>query len=57
MYKHTAYNLTTRETITCESSALLKKMVRYITHTNRAYGFNNNKWVFSHNGKISTKKW
>ena len=57
MYKHTAYNLITREVITCESSAFLKKMVRYITNSNRAYGFDNNKWVFSHNGRISTKKW
>ena len=56
MYKHTAYNLTTREVVTCDSSSLLKKMVRCITNANRAYGFNN-KWVFSHNGKISTKKW
>jgi hypothetical protein len=32
-------------------------MVRYITRTNRAHGINRNKWVFSHNGKISTKKW
>jgi hypothetical protein len=57
MYKHIAYNLTTGEVITCESSAYLKKMTRYITRVNRALDIKNNKWVFSHNGQINTKKW
>ena len=57
MYKHVAYNLTTGEVITCESSAYLKKMSRYITRVNRAWGVSNNKWVFSHNGQVNPKKW
>jgi hypothetical protein len=57
MYKHIAYNLTTGEVITCESSAYLKKMTRYITRVNRTLDIRNNQWVFSHNGQINIKKW
>ena len=57
MYKHIAYNFTTGEIITCESSVYLKKMVRYITRVNCALDIKNNQWVFSHNGQLNTKKW
>ena len=57
MYKHIAYNLTTGEIVTCETASYLKKMVSQITKVNRAWGFHSNKWVFSHNGKVSQKKW
>ena len=57
MYKHIAYNLTTGEIITCDAASYLKKVVRSQTKINREWDCYSNKWVFSHNGKVSQNKW
>lgn len=57
MYKHIAYNLTTGEIVTCDTASYLKKDIRRQTKVNRKWGCNSNKWVFSHSGKVSQKKW
>lgn len=57
MYKHIAYNLTTGEIFTCDTASYLKKVVRSQTKINREWGCNSYKWVFSHSGKVSQKKW
>lgn len=57
MYKHIAYNLATGEIITCDTASYLKKVVRSQTKINKEWGCDSNKWVFSHNGKVSQNKW
>ena len=48
------YNiLATEEIITCDTTSYLKKVIKI----NREWDCHSNKWVFSHNGEVSQKKW